>query len=90
MYNMHCQPAPRWTRSEYYWYSRLLYTGDSACLTATVGPLHAGHVSNATGTVVCFSLETQHTTTAGLLHAENVTNTTGIFLCSILETLYVY
>ena len=60
MYNNHCRPAPRWTCSQYYWYSRLLYTRDSACLTAIVGPLHAGHVLNATGIVFCSVLETQH------------------------------
>ena len=49
MYNKHCRPAPRWTRYQNYWYNRLLYTGDATCITATAGPLHAGHIPNTAG-----------------------------------------
>ena len=72
MYNSHCRTAPRWTCSQYYWYSRLLYTGDVVSIRITAGPLQAVHVLIATGGRSSL-LETLH------VQSEAKSNSTKIF-----------
>ena len=86
MQNSNCRPAPRWRRFQYKWYSRLLYAEDTACVTSTVGPLHARDVRIP---LLYTEDDTCITSTAGPLHAGDVPNTTGIVASSILEMLHV-
>ena len=88
MYNKHCRPlhaghVPNITGIV----ARSIL--ETACLTTTAGPLHAGHVSYGIAPLLFTGDAASITTTVASLYTGYALIATCTVACSILETLYV-